>query len=341
MATDSKHIDLLITRYLSGEATKDEKQHLESWLGQSEQNKKYFDGFRFVHEKAYLSNHIEKVDVDKAWNQLHAQMSAKAIEKKFSVARLPIYQSLWFRIAALFVVVFGLSFWLYVHFQSSRDNELKAIALVSQNHTTSYTLKDSSSVVLNQKSKITYTRGYGKKQRELNLSGEAYFKVKHDAGKPFVVKAEETCVKDIGTTFNMKAYSESTTIEVYVESGEVKFYTASNPGIVLTKGETGVYDKALKSFKKTRVSDSNVVSYQSKVFVFQDTRLTDAIERLNMVYQANIKLDNEELKNCRITVTFDKEDISSIINIIAETLKLEAIKTSDGYLLKGKACTAR
>jgi transmembrane sensor len=63
------------------------------------------------------------------------------------------------------------------------------------------------------------------KDRKVKLSGEAFFSVKHEEEKPFVIEAEDVLVRDIGTEFNLKAYPDKDTIEIIVTQGEVQFYT--------------------------------------------------------------------------------------------------------------------
>ena len=239
------------------------------------------------------------------------------------------------RIAAVLVLMFGISFWLYRNYHSK---SLQPLLVESQNNTLAYKLTDSSRVFMNRHSEITYTADYGKKQRIVNLTGEAYFQVAHNEKKPFIVETEGTFVKDIGTSFNIKAYAVDSIVEVFVENGEVSFYTENNPGILLQKGEKGIYNKETETFRKFNSAEPNILSYKSKVLDFRNTSLSEVVKELNSVYQTNIILKNKELINCKITVTFDNEDINTIVGIISETLHLQMIKTNDGYELEGESC---
>jgi transmembrane sensor len=337
LTEDNKHIDHLITRYLAGEATHEEKLQLEKWMNESEENKKFFNDNRFVHDKAVSSHKLIRVDVDKAWNKMQGQMkllhnkpAVKSIKK--SLYLFPV----WLRVAASVLLLTGMSFWMYKIFFKTKAEEVFAIS--STDSVVHNKLPDNSKIVLNKKSKITCSAGFGKKNREVVLKGEAYFNIKHSADTPFVVKTENAIIKDIGTTFNVKSYDNSNNIEVYVESGEVQFYTLSNSGIVIRKGETGIYDKSAKTFHKTGISETNVISYKTRVFVFRNTNLVEAVNQLNSVYPESIRINDTMLMKCPITVTFDNEDLATIANVIAETLGLKVIKSPDGYILEGKSC---
>ncbi len=267
MTKENEHIDHLIARYLTGEATDAEKHQLEKWMNESEENEKYFSDTRFVHDKAVASHKIIRVDVNKAWSSVQGQMHPKTIP--MPAKRIP-FVTFWMRIAAVLVLTFGISFWLYRNYHSK---SLQPLLVESQNNTLAYKLTDSSRVFMNRHSEITYTADYGKKRRIVNLTGEAYFQVAHNEKKPFIVETEGTFVKDIGTSFNIKAYAVDSIVEVFVENGEVSFYTENNPGILLQKGEKGIYNKETRIFRKFNSAEPNILSYKSKVLDFQEYQL--------------------------------------------------------------------
>jgi transmembrane sensor len=332
---DSKHIDNLIARYLTGEASKEENAQLEQWMNSSEENKKYFSDVQFAHDKTVSSHKVVKVNVEKAWENVKTQMRHVKRPNTASPTTTSFNFALWMRIAAIVILTFGISFLLYkINISKSRN----PVSVASHNITLPYKLADSSEVFLNRNSKITYSSNFGKKQREVSLSGEAYFNVKHILNKPFIVEAEGTLVKDIGTSFNIKAYAGDSIVEVFVESGQVAFFTKDNPGILINKGEKGTFTKATKTFHKIEETAQNILGYKNKVLVFQDAFLSEVVEKLNSIYQITLKINNEELMNCKITVTFDNENIDAIVGIIAETLQLQLTKTADGYMLDGKVC---
>lgn len=341
MELESTHIDNLIAKYLAGEASKDEHDELMRWMENSPENKKYFEGITFVHDKAVASHPYIKVDSTKAWEKVRDQMKAKpAVAPEPKTVSLPIYKTGWFRIAASFILIAGLSFFLYYNINNS-TRKFNQITISSTDDVMEQTIDPNTQVVLNRNSRISYPSKIRGKKKELTLTGEAFIEVTHSPDTQLIVKAEETFIRDIGTSFNVKAYPESNTVEVYVESGEVIFYTATNPGISIKQGETGVFNKAEKTFSKKAEEDINVIVYKTKLFVFRNTKLGDALREINAVYQETITLENPDLANCTITVTFDKENTSAIAEIIAETLGLQAAKAANGYVLKGDRCYSR
>jgi len=330
----SKHIDHLITRYLSGEASGKERHQLELWLNESEANRKYFDQIKFIYEKAAKTYPELTFDVDKAWGNVKSQMKCTPIVN----INQQKTQRGWLTVAASIITLIGISTIIYFSTREKVVTTINALAIASKYSIVEHKLPDNTQVCLNKQSKVTYNSDYGKKNREVTLTGEAYFKATHSDDKPLTVKAEGTLIKDIGTAFNIKAYPDQDIIEVYVESGKVIFYTESDAGVTLVKGDIGVYSKKTNTFNKKQVVEANILSYKTKSFTFINARLSEVIRQLNSVYSTQISLKNSALADCTITVSFENESIETIANIISETLDLQLAKTSDGFVLDGVRC---
>lgn len=336
MVNAGKHIDHLITHFLSGEASEKEKSQIELWLNESEANRKYFDQIKFIHEKASKTYPDIDFNVEKAWSNVKSQM--KSMPKvDIKVRKL---QWGWISAAASIIAIIAISTIISLSTQKRKiSNPIIATnTIVSKDSTISQKLPDNTQVFLNRKSKLVYSPDYGKKNRVVTLTGEAYFTATHSKGEPLTVKADGTIIKDIGTEFNIKAYPDDDLIEVYVQSGSVVFYSETEAGVTLVNGEIGTYSKKTKQFSKQKSADTNILSYKTKSFIFINAKLSDVIKQLNNVYNTQLSLKNKELTDCTITVTFDNESIETIASIISETLDLKLSKTSDGYTLDGLRC---
>jgi ferric-dicitrate binding protein FerR (iron transport regulator) len=191
-------------------------------------------------------------------------------------------------------------------------------------------------VFLNKQTKIEYA--FNKKERTHNvkLEGEAYFSIKHDEDAQYIVRAGEVLIKDIGTSFNVKAYPNSDIVEVLVEEGEVIFYTDANPGIRLKKSGRAIYDKKTKQFNIEK-PEPNITAYKTKFFVFGDATLDEVAASFNAVYDSALVVP-DHLKKCRITVTFRDETLQQAVSIIGETLNLSVTQQENKYILNGTRC---
>jgi ferric-dicitrate binding protein FerR (iron transport regulator) len=171
------------------------------------------------------------------------------------------------------------------------------------------------------------------------LKGEGFFDVKHEEEKPFVIETEETLVRDIGTSFNIRSYADKDTIEVVVQSGVVQFYTLKDPGMMINAGETGIYSKRSKLFSKLPKADTNVLAYKTRVFSFHATDLQSVIEQINEVYDSKIRLANNDIARCQLTVTFRNDELDNMIEVITETLGLTSERNDKKeIILNGPGC---
>lgn len=323
-------IDELIGKYLAGETSPDETLIVENWKNADEGNLQHFNHYKTIFDRAAAVKEIQHFDTDEAWMKLKARLGKKQAKV---VAIKPFWDNLYFKIAATILLVVGVGFFLY---RSYNDSGFVSTEVVAENKIESDTLPDGSAVTLNKQSRIAYSFDKKQKAHRVKLKGEAYFKIEHKADKDFVVEAEEVLIKDIGTSFNVKAYPETNSIEVVVEEGEVHFYTETNTGIFVRAGGKGVYNKSTKTFTLEQ-PDPNVASYKTKHFVFSDTDLSTMVSALNKVYDRQIKFA-PHLANCRLTVTFTDESPEEIANVIAETMGLAVTVQGLDLLLEGKAC---
>jgi ferric-dicitrate binding protein FerR (iron transport regulator) len=328
---DQQYIDNLIVRYLSGEATAEEAMELDDWRQMSAGNEKYFQQYCFVNEKVMLANVSRKWDVDTAWLKLQTKLFGKAKRLIFR----PIH---WVGVAAAALLLF-VSVTYILRQSVSKSVSVQTVAIASADSVCQKQLSDHSKIVLNRNSEIRYSDDFGKTNRTLALTGEAFFEVAHDAEKPFVVNAEGTVIRDIGTSFNINAFRDSSWVKVYVESGEVRFFTEKDSGLVLVAGEMGMYNKTTGQFSKKRMVERNVLSYKTMKFEFNNTCLSEICKTLAEAYHLKIELDSPDLARLKMSVSFDNEKIEQVLNIISETLDLSYVKTENGYLLKssGKA----
>jgi transmembrane sensor len=326
---EKEHIDILIAKVALGEATPEEIVKLYDWEHLSEENGRY------VAEGSKVFEHVAQieVDTDAAWLKLKNRI-AEGDEKPIVPMRpSPRKLNIYWAAAASVAILLG-AFFLFKKLNS--NGIVNQGTYATQGSTLQDTLADGTIAFLNKNTEIIYTET--KDKREVKLKGEAFFTIKHDAEKPFVIEANQVFIKDIGTAFNVKTEANGS-VEVFVESGIVDFYTEANKGIRLNAGEAGHYNAKTKTFTKDQDYVSpNIISYKTKQLNFEATPLSAVVTQLNTMYNANIEIGNEAIKNCPITVKFNDEDLNTIINIITQTLNIEANQKDGKIILLGGGC---
>ncbi len=333
MENRADYIDDLIGKCVAGEATTDEQAIVEAWEKSSEVNKQYVADVKLIFTRAASATTYQAYDTDKAWSTLKLRLITQPKGK--SVVMPPRQYSFGnaLRMAASIILVLGVGYFAYTFLSPPSQ---KPFQLVAEATVIAEVLPEGSEVFLNKGTTLEYTFNPKTKTHEVALAGEAYFAIKHDAKKEFVIHVAGVYIKDIGTSFNVKAYPENNTIEVVVEEGEVMLYTETDSGIYLSANGKGVYDKSTKMFSIDQ-PEANVTAYKSRHFIFSHTTLGEIADALNHVYDKRVVVPTA-LRECQVTASFYNEDISEIVDIIAETLSLNVKTTANEFILEGTGC---
>ncbi len=317
----------LLSKYLAHQTDTEESELVRIWLAESEANRKELIDYQLIWDKSVEIDEEIELDTDLAWNKIKSKIiTTKVVE--FSPQK-----SFWnpVRIAASITLLISSTLILWMLMQDKDD----AISFQTSKNTLDQMLPDGSKVFLNQNTELTYQFDSEKNIRTVKLIGEAFFEVKRDEANPFVINANGTEVKVLGTSFNVKAYTKN--VSVNVESGKVQFATKKQKAI-LEKGEEAAFVATKDSIIKRFEYNKNVLAYKTKSYIFEDSSLEHIIKTLSEGYQAEILFKNNSIKSCRLTTKFENESLPNALNVIAETLNLQVSKNGDKYLLDGSGC---
>ena len=334
MEKDLEYIDDLVAKALSGEAGKEELHLLETWMAKTFENRAYFEDAKKMFAQIDDFKIVHQVNTVKAWEQLNTRISSEVTNEQ-TPRVIPLFKRpAVLRAAASLLLICALALLVNYFLDNSHPDP---VILSANQQVLEQKLPDGSNVTINKNSEIAYVV-HGNK-REVKLKGEAFFEVVHNEEIPFEIFIDDIIIKDIGTAFNVKAFPESNTIEVLVESGEVYFYSSSQKGLSLVKGEKAMYDKTTKQFSKLTPSlTENTSSYKSKVFYFKENVLSEVVKQVNEVYGSSIVLSDSRVGNCRLSTMFNNAPLDTIVEIISETLDLEVERIGEKIILKGKPC---
>lgn len=229
--------------------------------------------------------------------------------KKAAPKVIPFYQSKWMRIAAIFVVMLGLSFTLRTTITSTEVAE--------NGQKTTFSLPDNSQIVLNSGSEIKYKKWNWDNNRKLDLEGEAYFKVAH--GKKFQVNTILGTVAVLGTQFNVKARKNRFDVTCY--EGRVKV-NYNNLEVIITKGTTVTFDKEYYDRQDIK---STKPEWTTNEVIFKKEKLQTIIDELQRQYGCEIVLNAEE-NNQLFSGTLPSNNIKTALGILTSTFHLKISK---------------
>jgi transmembrane sensor len=231
-----------LARYLAGESTSSEKEQVEAWAGESEQNKSELEQIRLLFQASDKYFKMNRFDTGAAWQKVQQKMVHKVVpienKRKNAYAFLLKYAAI--LILALFAGTAG------YYLVTSLSDAKQQIVLAGERTVNEITLSDGTLVTLNSSSTLEYPRKFTSDIREVTITGEAFFDVKPDPDKPFVINAGKMQVKVLGTSFNVRAYPEAEVVEVVVETGIVQVTNrngevqADQSNLMLHPGEKGI-----------------------------------------------------------------------------------------------------
>lgn len=215
------------------------------------------------------------------------------------------------------------------------------------------TLEDGSIVRLSPQSVLHYSKQMTLlANRDVYLSGEAFFEVAKYPDKPFRVFTQELVTKVLGTSFTVKAYKKDSQISIVVRTGKVSVYDKNNvdnhkeinhrnlTGVVLTPNQELRYIRDQQTFQKTLV-DRPLLINPSEIknnFQYDDVPVAEVVGELKKAFGINILYDKEAIQNCRITADLSDESIYKKLELICKAMdaKFEVI---DGQItIEARAC---
>jgi transmembrane sensor len=325
METNPTYYTDLISRYLYGEATPEEICELESWVKADPANREMFSGYLATWKTVENARLESSFDLDREWNVL----KSKIVNRKSQI----IYLAL--RIAAIFLLVAIPAFFLYRYFAQPSDRQL-----VAGNEVAVHTLPDGTSVTLNAGATLTCPSRFDGSSRNVTLQGEAWFEVAHDKSKPFIIAAGNVRIQVVGTSFFVNTKTFSKTREIILATGKVRVYYDDNPAkmAVLFPGDKAELTSGGYGITVARNEDQNYLAWKTKYMVFNNTPLNEVVALLTQVYHTPIRIIGNGLGDCRITATFDKQSLESVLNVLKATLDLQVRNTGAGIGLSGHKC---
>ena len=269
-------------------------------------------------EKLYNAStslrNVIPVDTDAAWMKLKNTISIQPEQGKIISIKPATSRINFIRIAASILIVAGLGMLAFFLTLPSED---KFAEIKSENVIRKEKLPDGSTVTLNKNTTLAYSTDHFSRKRIVKLKGEAFFDVVHDEKNPFLIEAADLKIEDVGTSFNVQAKENTGIAIISVVSGEVKITTLTGQIFNLVAGEEATYNVKTKIVSKKESIEENISAYADRVFVFENAELKMVIDVLNDVYESRLTIENHKLDSCRITVTFDNEQIDEIAIVIA------------------------
>jgi len=155
------------------------------------------------------------------------------------------------------------------------------------------TLPDGSKIKLNSGSSLTYNSDFGKKDRTVELKGEAFFDITKNPASPFIIRSGELLTKVLGTSFNIRSYDGEEKIQVLVVRGEVSVSDDLGSSFILNPKDILEYNHYDKNVQKTTCTDiKNVIGWKDGILSFSNETFNEVALKIQKWYGVDIVVED-------------------------------------------------
>ena len=339
----------LLLKYLQNECTHDELMSIAFWL-KDPKNEILFEQFIKEDWAQFESTELKEIQTDKPdFELLKRRLNAsKSLINNHKIRKIV------FRIAASFLLPVAIGSLTFFLLQKNSKPEPLAYNEISAplGSKTNIQLGDGTKVWLNSGSKLKIPQKFVGNFREVQLIGEAYFDVKKDPNKPFIVKTSKLNIKVLGTSFNVKAYPEEGTIEttlvnglvtitknnndpknieaIYLKPKQRATFVKESGQLILAESEKKLVKAEVKikvdqKREEKMICTKNVdteqfVAWKDDKLVFKYEDFESLCIKLKRWYGVEFNIRSEELKKYHYTGVLQKETINDVIEILRLTM---------------------
>ncbi|GAB3797871.1 FecR family protein [Spirosoma humi] len=293
------------------------------------------------------------------------EVAAEHRDAELEAPVIPLQSQLWWRWAAAAVVLLtmGVGVWFYsrVLLKERPDSyayltKKASIPLQEKVNTSKHTinvlLNDGSLVTLRPKSRLSYPKQFGRSNRTVYLDGEAFFDVVKNPAKPFLIYANQTVTKVLGTSFLVRAFEEEKAVVVTVQTGRVSVYSQKDfekaqtsgirriQGVILTPNQEMTYNLDDNRLQKALVEKPKAVIPEaaSHEQVFEDAPVAKVFSTLEKTYGVKLIYNEDDLSACLINFTFSNESMLERLDVICQTIGASYEVLDGQVVITSKGC---
>jgi transmembrane sensor len=305
----------LVNKFLAGEISESEIVVLKSCLEKDAETRRIFDQGNEIWQESGVKTKLEYFKTDEGWNNISLKLGIGKKESK-SVVILNKYKYRMILAAAsvaCLMAVGGLTLWLSER-QSVKQTVVAYTSVSTDEGEKAHIyLSDSTRVFMNSGSNLKYDANYNLNERKVKLSGEAFFNVRTNSEKPFVVQLEDMTISATGTKFNVLSYDNENRIETTLEEGKIQVAIKGQETIELKSGQQVVYNTKTNITVVRDVPTETYTSWKENKMRLIDTPLEEAFRKIARRYNVTFEIQNSDLLDLKYTATFIDESIDEVM----------------------------
>ncbi|MDN5213622.1 FecR domain-containing protein [Fulvivirgaceae bacterium BMA12] len=328
----------LIVKYLNNECSEAELEMITELFRDATNEEELSETFDRALKKTGSDLEMTPEHNMEIWNRIRSDIKPNFEDRLLSSGKF--YTRSWFKVAASLLILVGIT---YLFFSKSPGS--KSIGEITDYITTGsplgskklLKLPDGSIAYMNSGTRITYPTVFEENLRQIELVGEAFFEIKRNENRPFVIETKSISTKVLGTSFNLSSY-EDDSFELTLVTGKVEVSSKQENEIVtLLPNEQVFYDTATGSFDKQKVDIQPYTSWKDGNLVLKGD-LSMVARKIERWYDKKIVIKNKALEKCMIDATYKNRYLDNVLEGLAFLLDLKYTIDGDTIILDGNGC---
>jgi transmembrane sensor len=307
---------ILIEKYLKGNLTPEEVEVLTHWLAEDVGHRDLLEEMK----RNWQPAEGDDLTVDNALKELHFKLrmnQSHANGNNLNVVRRKTLFVNLLKVAAILLVGFLLNQVIHSYLKNDSKKTQWYTVNAAEGQKSKIVLADGTEVWLNSESTLRIPVSESATSRNVELTGEAYFKVTKNPKVPFVVKAKAYNIEVYGTEFNVMAYDDFNRTETTLVNGIVKIHRNNNE-LLMKPGQTMVFANNTFTRKTGRVEQA--VSWKDEKFYFDAIPFSELVVRLERWYNVEIVISDTSLKSRLYSGVFKNEEtIWQVLDVVEKT----------------------
>jgi len=311
----------IILRELSGKSDENEASQVNDWINKNNNRLIYYAIKEYIHDGSLNSDKSAK----EVFNRIARRINAETEE--FHAHSKSVYMTPpWLKVAAAMVLAVGISWFMFRNDDKIEPPITHLFEIEKTNPSgekSSFMLSDGTLVKLNSDSRLTFSEQFNEISREVFLDGEAFFDVKNDPKRPFIVRTRQVSTTALGTSFNVKAYIGENSIKVALVTGKVKVElqtdsTGGTEAVILSPFDMASFNKESHEFYKVAFDADKELAWKNQTLYFKDAGLNDMVKVLERWYGVTFYIRSGDIFETGFTGKFKDKSLEYVLDVLSE-----------------------
>lgn len=308
----------LIIKFFTGEISDSEMILLKSLLDLNPENRRIFNEKNEIWQGTSEQAKLKYYNVDTGWMNVSLRLGlGKTNGRSFTILSKNNFMILIAAATIACLIAIGaLGSWMAKKTTFQKTASASTRVSTNEGEKAHIFLADSTEITLNSGSTLQYNGQYNIKDRRVEFRGEAFFNVRSNPEKPFVVQLDQMSVSATGTRFNIFSFGNEDRVETTLEEGAITVSIKGSEPVKVKSGQQVVYFvKSKKVLVKDVVTDT-YTSWKENKLRFNDTPFEEVLRRIGRKYNVRFEISNRDLLNLKYTATFIDESIEDVMQML-------------------------